>query len=400
MDDFFSLTKQELISLAQGQLVVTREARKTKTTLLAHLLAEGSPELLASMQAAIDEKEGARKRRRTETQYARRVAQRTDLPVLPEADPMRYLQLPSDEERKGCFRQFIAATSNAALAYLVCAVCAREVGVVADEVEKHPLQSFEHRGRLKPTRPHAQHTLYDGCLLAPEGVRTEGGSTLIHTCKSCRDELRKPRAQPPRYSLANDLWIGPVPPELQILTVSEQLLIAQLFPRVYVFKLFPKTPGYRPPSETLQRGMRGTVSTYELDSQGVADMVDGGLLPRLPSVLASVISVTFMGIGALPKQWLRTTFRVRRPVVAAALRKLQSVHRHYQSITISEERLRALPEDDVPEELLRVMRQSPDSDVVSQEHGGYVPDDDEDDVEGDGGPEQPLQPGDGAVDAG
>ncbi|RDX40380.1 hypothetical protein OH76DRAFT_1366321, partial [Lentinus brumalis] len=195
------------------------------------------------------------------------------------------------------------------------------------------------------------HTLYDGCLLEPAGVRVEGADVYITTCRSCREELRKDRAQPPRFSLANDLWLGAVPEELQILTIPEQLLIAQLFPRVYIFKLYPKTPGYRPASATLQRGMRGTVSTYELHGQGVADMVDGGLLPRLPSVLASVISVTFMGIGPLPKQWLRAMFRVRRPVVANALRLLQRQHRHYGNIIVSEERLRALPEDDVPDEL-------------------------------------------------
>ncbi|TFK88570.1 hypothetical protein K466DRAFT_488611, partial [Polyporus arcularius HHB13444] len=322
MDVYQSLTKQELIALAKGQLVVTREARKTKSTLLAHMLQEGSAELLASMQAMVDEKDASRKRRRTEAQHARRVAQRTDPPPPQEADPSRFLELPSEEQRKVCYREFIDATSNAALAYAVCAVCAREVGVVADGVEEHALDSFEHRTRLKPTRPHPEHTLYDGCLLEPCGVRMGGSSP---------------------------------------------------------------SPGYRPPSETLQRGMRGTVSTYELDAQGVADMVDGGLLPRPPSVLASVISVTFMGVGALPKQWLRTTFRVRRPVVAAALRTLQRVHGHYRAVTISEERLRALPEDDVPEELLGVIRQSPDADSAFQEHAGYVPDDDDDDGDGESG---------------
>ncbi len=380
MDEFLPLTKQELTDLARGHLSLGRESRATKASMLAAILELGSPELLASMRSAVAEKEEARKRRRGETQQQRRVAQRTESAPTVSADPSRYLELPSEEQRRECFRQFIAATSNAALATAVCAVCAREVSVQDDHVEEHALETYQYRRRLRPTRSHPMHTLYDGCLLEPAGVRVVGSSTRIKTCKSCRDELRKDRAQPPRFSFANDLWLGPIAIELQMLTIPEQLLIAQLFPRVYVFKLYPKTPGYRPPSETLQRGMRGTVSTYELDPQGVADMLDGGLLPRLPSVLASVISVTFMGIGPLPKQWLRTTFRVRRPVVAAALRVLQRQHRHYQSVTICEERLRALPEDDVPQELLQVMRHSPDGDIALQEHGGYVPEDDEDDV--------------------
>ncbi len=379
MDEFLSLTKQELTELARGHLTLGRDARGTKAAMIAFMMEGGSDELLASMRAAVAQKEDARKRRRGDAQQQRRVAQRTEPPsTVP--DPLRYLELPSEEQRRDCSRQFLAATSNAAMAMAVCAICAREVSVQADHVEEHNLASFQHRVRLKPARSHPLHTLYDGCLLDPAGVRLAGSSTFIQTCKSCREELRKNRAQPPRFSLANDLWLGPIAPELQVLTIPEQLLIAQLFPRVYVFKLYPKTPGYRPASETLQRGMRGTVSTYELDAQGVADMLDGGLLPRLPSVLASVIFVTFMGIGPLPKQWLRTTFRVRRPVVAAALRVLQRQHRHYENVTISEERLRALPEDDVPEELLQVIRQSPDGDIALQEHGGYVPEDDEDDI--------------------
>ena len=45
---------------------------------------------------------------------------------------------------------------------------------------------------------------------------------------------------------------------------------------------------------------------------GISSMLHGNLMPRPPAVLASVISVTFIGLGDLPKHWLRTTFRVRR----------------------------------------------------------------------------------------
>ncbi len=375
MADYSLLTKAELSQLAKDRLALSRECRKTKDATLAFMLEHGDQSLREEMTALALTK-AARKRSRTDAQHQRRVAQRVEeRAVAP--DPSRYLELPSEEERLRCHSEFLKATSNAALLTAVCAVCAREVNVADDGVELSLLSSLPNRDRLRPIQPHPRHDLFDGCLLAPEGVNVDQQKVSVRTCKQCRDELRRVSTLPPRLSLANNLWIGPVPPELSVLTVPEQLLIAQLYPRVYVFKLFPKTPGYRPANETLQRGMRGTVSTYELDTQGVANMAEGRLMPRLPAVLAKVISVTFIGVGPLPKKWLRTTFRVRRHLVHAALLWLRANHRHYSDIVISQERLQDLPEDDVPEELLGVVRHCSDPGVSLQEGGGYVPEDDD-----------------------
>ncbi|KAL4068190.1 hypothetical protein J3A83DRAFT_4097740, partial [Scleroderma citrinum] len=56
----------------------------------------------------------------------------------------------------------------------------------------------------------------------------------------CLDELQKPSNTPPQYSLANILWIGCIPWQLQVLTFPEQLLITHLYSHVFIFKLFPK----------------------------------------------------------------------------------------------------------------------------------------------------------------
>ncbi|CAK5274250.1 unnamed protein product [Mycena citricolor] len=104
------------------------------------------------------------------------------------------------------------------------------------------------------------------------------------------------------------MWIGPVLWQLQKLTFSEQLLNALIYPRRFVFKLHPHV-GSRNPTK-LQQGMRGTVSSYQLDSGGIMSMLAGKLMPRPPAVLASTIAVTYIGVGKLPKNWLLTTFRV------------------------------------------------------------------------------------------
>ncbi len=367
------LTVAELIKLAKDQLSLPRDVRVRKQLLIAYIETYASPQLIAVMEAAAIAKSTNRKRQREEVDFVSRVEPRLETEIECRAESGNYLKLPDPEEWRRCYSRFHAATGMDVLRGGVCAVCARGGRRREDGVERVRLDSLQNRSRLHPREAHIAHDLYDGCLLEPAGVRNDAGSIFIDICRSCRDDLKRPVNEPPKFSLANNLWIGKVPAELAILTVPEQMLVAQLFPRVYVFKLFPKAPGFRPPKASLQRAMRGTVSTYELDTQGIANMVDGKLLPRPPSVLASVISVTFVGVGPLPKRWLRYTFRVRREVVRCALRRLQGDHRHYADMVISEDRLAALPEDDVPGELLAVVRQCNDAGASLQEGAGYVP---------------------------
>jgi hypothetical protein len=59
--------------------------------------------------------------------------------------------------------------------------------------------------------------------------------------------------------------------------------------------------------------------------------------------------------------------------VRGALQWLKANNRYYADIDINTERLTELPEDDVPEEILSVVRQSTDIGLVDQESAGYVP---------------------------
>lgn len=252
-----------------------------------------------------------------------------------------------------------------------------------DEIKRTRQESAKRtRSRAAPARrapltalSRARARLARDTLKLQQGSFGGGPPTYIVTCcRECRDALKTTSTLPPKLSLANGLWIGDVPWHLQVLTIPEQMLIALLFPRVFVFKLFPKHMGGGRDPTTLQRGMRGTVSTYELDMQGIASMVAGDLMPRPSAILASVISVTFIGLGALPKQWLRHTFRVRRQFVFEALSWLkQNNQKYYGDIEIDPARIASLPEDDVPDELLGVTRQSEDIGLVVSESEGYVP---------------------------
>ena len=150
-----------------------------------------------------------------------------------------------------------------------------------------------------------------------------------------------------------------------------------MFPRVFVFKLFTKG-AYHTDPEARQRAMRGTVTSYEMNVQDMAAMVSGNLLPHKPAVLASVITVTFVSAGPLPKKWLKTTFRVRRAEVGRALEIMQMNQRHYREVQIDMGRMQVLLEDDVPEELIAGIRQCTNPGLAAQESDGYVPEDDVD----------------------
>ena len=236
-------------------------------------------------------------------------------------------------------------------------------------IARSPDHSFTQRVYFR--LQHNQQTLFDGMLLEPQGVSVLGCRTIVNVCGECLVDLRKDTSLPLRFSLANGLWIGPIPVELSSLTFPEQLLIVHLYPRVYVFKLYPKSGGGA--AAELQRGMRGNVSTYELNVSAAVEMVEEMLMPCQPSILASLIAITYIGVGPLPRKWLHSMFRVRHYHVAHALEWLKiNSPTYYGSITISSARLSNLPEDDVPDEILSVIRHSTDVGLIDQENGGYV----------------------------
>ncbi|KAL6303025.1 hypothetical protein BKA93DRAFT_826913 [Sparassis latifolia] len=221
----------------------------------------------------------------------------------------------------------------------------------------------------------ANRDLVDGLLLLPEGCTQRENVLKVNVCRECLGELYEDDEdnRPPSFSLANDLWIGDIPFALQTLTVPEQYLIARNYVHACIFKLYPKDRkgGFNP--ETLQSGMKGNVTTYELNTERIVDMLHGDLLPRSMHILADVISVTYVGLGQLPKNWLRSTFRVCRFHVARALNWLKEHNRkYYDDMEINMEMLSKLPEDDIPDEILAVVHQETDVDMIERESAGAV----------------------------
>lgn len=364
-----ALTMCEIIAHLKGSaLQLSREQRTRKNLLIAHvvdhapeerlkILCESASKKLQAKMAKLEAKRLSKKKcvkDKSHHHTVPHIEEGSESHLNEEYDPSRFLRLPTDEETKNLYGDYYRATSNTALKSEICAVCARECGFSDDGSPSNiDLTHVPNSNRLIPKKPHPAHKLFDGRLLDPSGVKSIDGRHILTVCRSCLpvDELKKSTKSPPRLALANQLWIGPVPWQLQILTFPEQLLVSLIFPRVFVFKLFPKRVGGVRDVSSLQRAMRGHVSSYELDSQGIMSMVEGKLMPRPPVILATLISVTFIGLGTLPKDWIHSTFRVRRQVVFDALSWLkQNNPTYYGDIEISTSRIQDLPGDDVPDE--------------------------------------------------
>jgi hypothetical protein len=362
------------------ELAIPNTIRKSgKDAIIVHILDHAPLTLLAVMQQVANEKADPCRRKRGHTdETLRRVAQKRDgddsREVLGgEKDLSKFLELPTEAERKECYRRFYEATSNANVVVEVCAVCARESDLMEKKMQCMPLNGLPNNHRLIPSKPHPAHILYHGRLLEQKGIIDQDSAELIRVCSDCLCDLKKKLEAPPRYSLANNLWIGKTPWVLEQLTLPEQLLIAHIYPRIYVFKLFPKAGRGGAHPDSLQRAMRGTVSSYELSTDGICDMLEGNLMPRSPAILPSIITITYIGVSEPPKQWMRSMFRIRRQAIFGALTWLkQNNPRYYDTIEICHDRLATLPEDDVPAEITSIIRQCTDEGVLDDENDNYV----------------------------
>jgi hypothetical protein len=287
------------------------------------------------------------------------------------------MKCPSKQYLNNIVKEFIERTGNEATKTYICAVCAQEnessnTKVVAKESIPHPTL-------LVPASPHPMHTIFDGMLLEPRGMNEN--QTELHICTECYRDLDSNKVPP--LALANNMWIGEVPECLASLTLVERLLIAKYFPTAYIVKLFPKQAGAAHWDRTqLYSGLKGCVSTYDLDPKLVMPMIDGNILPAPPAVLSTTVAVTFITPSGKEEYSLPKILYARRHRIREALEWLKANNPLYRDIIISEERLQQIPVNDVPNEIKCTARHSADIESVIREHEGYVPSDAADETAG------------------
>ena len=96
-------------------------------------------------------------------------------------------------------------------------------------------------------------------------------------------------------------------------------------------------------------------------------------MPHPMDILVSIMSVTFIGQGTLPKNWPCTTFKVRRSAIWDALVWLKVNNlKYYGDIEIDDACLYALLKDNVSAEILVNIKQITDAETFDQESARYV----------------------------
>lgn len=278
-----------------------------------------------------------------------------------------------------CLREFHEAVSATSLKMAICGCCARKLNVRDFEMIEMAVTQIQNQHRLKPFIRHPNQYLINDMLLEETALwMAKSGEVWTRMCIQCRKGLEGGKDRPPMHALANGLWIGNVPIELSCLTLPESLLISLVYQRIFVCKLWPKDRRGAQ-TESLQNALVGNVTSFELNLEEVSKMVEGNMMPRKAAILPYLISITFVSRKGLCKNWLKKTFRVRRGVVLNAIRWLKVNNpRFYGGVTIDEEALSFLPEDDIPNEILGTIQHEEEEEVLDKENNGYVPQDEDD----------------------
>ncbi|KAJ7509050.1 hypothetical protein B0H11DRAFT_1691104, partial [Mycena galericulata] len=189
-----------------------------------------------------------------------------------------------------------------------------------------------------------ENTPDSGLLIDSDSLtkNPDTGRPAIITCKKCASDLRADRV--PARAIANHNYLGPVPPELQSLTVVEEAMIALCRAKCWIIQLRDDESDTSIP--TSQRGVRGHIIVYPQRPSAVAT----ALPPSLDDI-TTPICVIFIGSKPPTPEWLQkkaSPLIVRKEKVMNALAWLK-IHNHlYRDIPINTSALDALEEVAIP----------------------------------------------------
>ncbi|CAF3951344.1 unnamed protein product [Rotaria sordida] len=200
-------------------------------------------------------------------------------------------------------------------------------------------------------------------ILYANGLFQQNNVNMCRLCQKCHDALSKERI--PKFSPANDMWLGDVPAELQGLTIPEQKLISLYRHNSCVIKL--QSPFHS--ATTSQTALKGNCITF---IQNIPNIVNS--LPLKLDDLCDTLKVIFVGSRPPERIHLRKILTVRKKKIIQALQWLKKYNILYQSIEINLENIAQLPEDDVPESIISTMEQKISDEDIQSERTGYVSD--------------------------
>lgn len=182
-------------------------------------------------------------------------------------------------------------------------------------------------------------------------------------CKKCHDSLSKKHI--PKFSPANNMWLGDIPVELKELTIPEEKLISLYRHNSCIIKLH--SPFHS--TTTAQAALKGNCITF---LQNVPNIVNS--LPLALDDLCDTVKVIFVGAQRPERIHLKRILTVRKEKVVQALHWLKKYNPLYQNVEVNMKNITQLPEDDIPQSIMSTMELKIEDDENSSERVGYVPD--------------------------
>ena len=224
---------------------------------------------------------------------------------------------------------FVERTSFQNLEEYGCAVC----GKLTSIAQLRLLQDVE-----------AKHL---ECLIVPEVTRVERSwrkdpvtsipgpvldTSCQHICIKCHDSVKNGKI--PQLALANGLWVGDIPSQLQNLSWTEQLLISRVVRNYCIVKV----------SKSKMHKMKANAICHAVPMPKIYSA-----LPPKRSELDEVLAFLYIGpTKPTPEDLKRTPLLVRRNRVIDALEWLKLNHKDYQDIEISHKNMNEYSEDEPP----------------------------------------------------
>ncbi|CAF1536996.1 unnamed protein product [Adineta ricciae] len=286
------------------------------------------------------------------------------------------------ELKDTCLQQFLKQMSMSELAEVTCAVC--NIRTSEKDAKKIPVSKIPNIDLLKVSEqlknlmkssaenisifngddnnqqttshiknhPNSDWSSFDcdnDIFLYRNGLFKTNRVQMCILCQKCYTSLSKEHI--PKFSPANNMWLGDIPTELQGLTIPEEKLISL----------------YR--HNTCQTALKGNCITF---LQNVPNIVNS--LPLALADLCDTLKVIFIGARPPDRLHLRRVLTVRKKKIIQALQWLKKNNGLYQNININLENIAQLPEDDIPECIMSILEQKIGDEEAQSERTGYVPD--------------------------
>ncbi|CAF1185962.1 unnamed protein product [Adineta steineri] len=260
----------------------------------------------------------------------------------------------STEVKEACLEQFLRQMSMSVLAEVTCAVC--NIRSPEKESIKMPMSEIPNIHLLKisdefknviiniqsptlknsngniiritksiqdyicnpdfildPSTSKSSYFYYkNDIVLYVSGIYQENNMNMCILCQKCSNSLSK--EQIPKFSVANNIWLGDIPVELQGLTIPEEKLISLHRHNSCIIKL--QSPFHS--MATAQGALKGNCITFLQNTPNIVNS-----LPLKMADLCDTLKVIFIGARPPERIQLKRILTVRKKKIVEALRWLK-----------------------------------------------------------------------------